>query len=58
MNDSKDSPETIIANGTKDTPDTLPLLLIENVVLFPMAAMPIRLSSVSRETLSAAHGVQ
>ena len=51
MSQSKNSPETIIADDAGDTPDTLPLLLIENVVLFPMAAMPIRLTDAGEKQL-------
>lgn len=44
MTDGNESPEVIITGNSSDTSTILPLLILENSVLFPLAAMPIRLT--------------
>ncbi len=51
MADGNDSSQATITGGSGHAPETLPLLLLNKIVLFPLAAMPIRLTEESDKRL-------
>lgn len=51
MTDEGQTPQVIITDRDPYIPEILPLLMLDKVVLFPMAAMPIRLTEESEKKL-------
>jgi len=51
MTDENGAPHVILTGGASSTPEVLPLLMLDKLILFPMAAMPIRLTDPNEKRL-------
>ncbi|HOF39687.1 MAG TPA: endopeptidase La [Candidatus Hydrogenedentes bacterium] len=51
MTGDNSAPHVVLTDGTASTPELLPLLMLRKQVLFPMAALPIRLTDPHEKRL-------
>jgi len=51
MTDENGAPHVILTGGASSPPEVLPLLMLDKLILFPMAAMPIRLTDPNEKRL-------